>query len=403
MKRQVHSACLVLLLSTAQAQQSPITLEQALAQARKARPTVAAAQLRLVSAKQSRRSLGAYSATRLFVGHTDKAAVGGLDDDLVLVQPIDLFGRVGSSRAVGDAEVAKAEADLRLVFSDLQSEVLGQFSEVAAAKALAASAMDLEALAQRLHDAVKTLVEEGKLPGVQLSRVALELQRAHLTKQQRDAELQAGLQRLAGIVNLPSEVLLVSGFSDTDVRIVEPQTLQQLRGDLQLLAADVKSAQAEARLASLGNKPELELHGRQTSWHDTDRQYGLRVQLSFPLFDFGKTRNETAAARSREAAAQKALDDAKRIAEAELRAAQTELESAKAQVLRYEQIVTDARALVEKSRIGFTEKAITLVELLESTRALRETEEGLVESRLRLAKAQSAYLRASGQILEVTK
>lgn len=403
MKRQFHIACLVLLVSTAQAQQSSITLEQALAQARKARPTVTAAQFRLTSAKQSRRSLCAYPATRLFVGHTDKAAVGGLDDDLVIVQPVDLFGRVGSSRAVGDAEVAKAEADLRLVLSDLQSEVFGQFSEVAAAKALASSATDLERLAERLHDAVKTLVEEGKLPGVQLSRVALELQRARLTKQQRDAEYQSGLQRLAGLVNLPSEGLSISDFSELDVRIVEPQSLQQLRADLQLLAADVKSAQAEARLAGLGNKPELELHGRQSSWHDTDRQYGLRVQLSFPLLDFGKTRNETAAARSREEAAKNALVDARKIAESELQVARIDLESAKSQVLRYGQIVTDARALVEKSRIGFTEKAITLVELLESTRALRETEEGLVESRLRLAKAQSAYLKASGQILEVPK
>jgi len=403
LKRQVHIACLVLLVSTAQAQQSSITLEQALAQARNARPTVAAAQLRLTGAKQSRRSLGAYPATRLFVGHTDKEAVGGLDDDLVLVQPVDLFGRVGSSRAVGDAEVAKAEADLRLVLGDLQAEVISQYSEVAAARALAASASDLESLAQRLHDAVKTLVDEGKLPGVQLSRVALEVQRAGLTRQQRDSDLHAGLQRLAGTLNLQSEGLSVSDFSDLDVRIVEPHTLQQARADLQMLAADVRSAQAEARLASLGNKPELELHGRQSSWHDTVRQYGIRVQLSFPLFDFGKTRNETAAARSREAAAKKALEDATKIAESELLAARIELEAAKSQVRQSEQIVNDARTLVEKSRTGFIEKAITLVELLEATRALRETEERLIEARLKLANAQAGYLKASGQLLEVEK
>lgn len=44
---------------------------------------------------------------------------------------------------------------------------------------------------------------------------------------------------------------------------------------------------------------------------------------------------------------------------------------------------------------------MTLVELLEATRALREVEEGMAEAKLRLALAQAEYLRASGQLLEV--
>lgn len=367
------------------------------------RASVSAAQLRVSSARFSRRALGSYPATKLFIGHTDKEQLGGVDDDLVLVQPIDIFGNISALRAIGDAGVERAEADLQRVLSDLQNQVIEQLSEAAAAKALSDSAVQLQELAQRLHDSIKILVEEGKLPGVHLSRVSIELERAHLNTDQRESELRASLQKLGGLLNLPAEQLSVSGFSDLKVEFIDSIKLQSMRADLRLLAADVSLAQAEARVASLGGRPEMEIQGRQTSWHSTERQCGIRIQLGIPLFDFGKVRAETSVARAQAEAAKKTLADATRIAQIELVVAQTELESAQKQVSRYAGILESTRALVEKSRIGFTEKAVTLIELLEAARALREVEEGCIESQLKLAKAQAAYLRASGKILEAGK
>lgn len=393
-------ACAAVVFSAAQAQEQPLELLQALAFARANRPSLQAARLRLSSAKLSRRGLGAYPATRLFIGYQNNLALDGTEDDLAIAQSIDLFGRTAASKATGDAEILRAQAELQAVLADIQADVIDEFSEAAAAKALAQSAAHIQEIAQRLYDSIRTLVDEGKLPGVQLMRVGIELDRAKLANGQRSAELQASLQRLSGLVGM---AMTVEAFAELSVDIIEPARLPGQRSDLLLLASEIRTAEAETRVAKLASAPELEIQVRRSPWQERDQQYGLRIQLGFPINDFGKSRAETAAVRTKAEAARKALADATRIAESELAAAKTNLAAAQEQIQRYQTIVQNARALVEKSRIGFTEKAITLVELLESTRALRETEEGLVESRLRLARAQSAYLKASGQLLEVPK
>ena len=403
MKSLASLAFTALIGGAAIAQVNQISIDRALTLARANRASVAAAQLRLVSARLTRRGLGAFPATRLFLGISSPAEVGGSDDDLVLAQPIDLFGRTSASRAVGDATVARAEAELQQAIAQLQADVIEQYSEVAAARALADSAAKSQDIAQRLNDAIKVLVDEGRLPGVQLTRVGIEVERIKLAAEQRRAEEEAAIQRLSGLLNQPSQNIAVLGFADIRVELIEPAALQRQRADLLLLAAEVRAAEAEAKVASLGNRPELEIQGRRTAWQEPEQRYGVRIQLAFPISDFGRSRAETAAARTLANAARKALDDATRIAQSELEAARIELTSATEQVGRYQTMLESARSLAEKSRIGFTERAITLIELLEATRALREIEEGYVEAQLRLARAQAAYLRASGRILEVGK
>jgi outer membrane protein TolC len=147
----------------------------------------------------------------------------------------------------------------------------------------------------------------------------------------------------------------------------------------------------------------LELQGRKTGWQESDTRFGARIQLNIPLFDFGRLRAEERSARARTDAAQKSLDDANRVAEAELNASQIELAAALKQIEHYEAILTSAKKLVEISTVGFRERAVTLIELLEGTRSLREVEDGYVEARLRLSKAQAAYLQASGRLLGVIR
>lgn len=401
MKSNLVALLALATVSLGQAQDNQMSLSRALELARANRPGVAAAQLRVNSARLMRRSLGAFPSTRILLGYSSNSTLDDTDDDLVLVQPLDFFGRTSAARAVGDASILRAEAELQQVLAEVQASVVEQFSEAAAARALAQSALQSQEIAEQLYEAMKNLVAEGRAPAVQLTRVGIELERVRLTVNQRTAEERASLERLSGLLNVPTAQVAVLGFADIAIEIVEPALLQRQRADLLLLAAEAKSAEAEARVASLGNRPELELQGRRSSWHDRDERYGLRLQLSYPINDFGRSRNETAAARTKAEAARRTLADATGIALSELAAARLELAAAGEQIQRYQTIIESARSLVEKSRIGFAEKAITLVELLEATRALREVEEGFVETRLRQARAQARYLRASGRILEV--
>jgi cobalt-zinc-cadmium efflux system outer membrane protein len=384
------------------AQDHSTTLEDALKSARQTRPTLAAAEQRRNAARLSRKAQGAWPTTRLAVGFTTDPETGGSDDDLVLSQPIDFFGRTSAAAAVGDAQIAEAEANYQITLAGIQSEVIDAYSTVAASQQLAESSEESVEIAQKLHDAVKSLVDEGRLPGVQLTRVRIELERANLALSQRMAEQAAARQRLSALIGVPAASILVPDFATVAVPKIDPAKLVENRADLLLLAAEARVLDAEARVASLGNRPEFEVQARRNAWQDEDARYGLRLQLNIPINDFGRVRNETAAARAQADAARKALADARNLAEAELQATQIELEAATDQVRRYEEIRVAAESLLRTSQAGFAERAITLIEFLEAARARREVEEGWVEARLRLAHAQGSYLRASGQILEAS-
>lgn len=382
-----------------QGQTQPLTVQKALESARTNRPAVQAAEARLSAALLTRRGLGASPATRLFLGYTSDAAVGGSDDDAVLVQPIDLFGRTAASRSLGDAQVMQAEAQYRGTLLNIQTEVLEAYAEAAASAELASTSAQTLELAQRLTESTRRRVEEGILPGIQLTRVGVELERARLMARQREASRVAALRRLSGTLGIGVEGLAVSGFADLGVEATDDALLQTLRPELLELASDVKIAEAEARVAKSDLAPELEIQARRTAWQVPETRYGARIQLALPIFDHGRSRAETAAAKSRAAAARRALQDATQLAQAEIDASVVELNSAREQVAGFQAIVLEARKLVESQRVGLLEGASTLIEVLEANRTLRETEEALVEARLTLALAQARAIRARGRLV----
>lgn len=399
--KTLQSIALLAFAASAIAQQ-PLSLQQAITAARAQRPAFEAARLRVTQASLTRRGLGAFPTTRLFVGYTSDPEVGGSDDDLVLAQPIDVFGRTSAARRSGDALVTQAEADLRRVAVEVQTEVVVAYVEAATSAELARTAASVQETLERLHEATRLRVEGGVAPGVQLTRVSLELDQAKLRSQQRQAELQANLQRLAALIGASERPIVASGFPELVMPSTDEATLVRQRPDLLLLAADVAVAEADSRIARLSGLPELEVQARRTPWQQADDRYGLRVQLSIPLFDHGRVRSEARAANTRAEAARKALADLTKLAAGEIAAARIEVNSARQQVTSYEALVATARQLVERLRPALTEQATTLIEVIDATRSLRDIEEALVEARARLAQAQARYLRATGQVLEVT-
>jgi outer membrane protein TolC len=300
---------------------------------------------------------------------------------------------------LGDARVVQAEAEFRQVAVEVQSEVVSAYVEAAASAELVRTATLVQQTLERLYEATRLRIEGGVVPGVQLTRVGLELDQAKLRKQRREAELQANLQRLATVVGV-TELPVAGAFPELALMSVDDAVLMRQRPDLLLLSADVQVAEADARVARLGSLPELEIQGRRTPWQQSDDQYGLRIQIAVPVFDFGRTRAESRAASVRAEAARRALADAIRLAGGEIAAARIEVDSAREQVAQYETLVTTARDLVERLRPALTEQATTLIEVIDATRSMRDIEEALVEAKERLAHAQSRYLRATGQLLE---
>jgi cobalt-zinc-cadmium efflux system outer membrane protein len=175
------------------------------------------------------------------------------------------------------------------------------------------------------------------------------------------------------------------------------------RADLLVLKSQIQVAEAEAGVTRYSNRPDLNAMIVRSPFSNDPGYFGGRLQLSWPIGDNGRSRNETNAAKKRAEVAQKLLDDATQRAKAELKAAQIALEARQSRIVRYEAILASARDLVAKSQKGYSEGFGTQIDVLEATRALREVEKELVEARQQLSFAVIAQYRASGFLAEVLK
>ena len=397
--RTLPILCVAGIAASATAQH--LGLDDALRSARSHRPLLQAAILRLSQAKHSSRALGAFPTTRLSVGYTSDVETGGSDDDLVLSQPIDLFGRTSALRRSGKALVAEAEASVRQIALDVQTEVVDAYVAAVSTSELAKSARAVQSVYEQLHEATRLRVEGGVAPGFHLTQVSLDLEQARLRSEQRQAESEAALKKLEAVTGMTDLRSFQGAFPELAPALVDSAALQRHLPELLSLEAQAQLAEADAAISRASGRPELEVQGRRTPWQERDDRYGLRIQLSIPLFDHGRVAAETRAAGLKAAAARKTLADALRLAEGEVQAAQIEYETARAQAGKYERLVGLAKELVERLRPGLTEQATTLIEVLDATRVLRDLEQAYVEAKTRLAQSQARLVRATGHILEV--
>lgn len=377
-----------------------LELDQALRLAVQNRPGIEAARKTVERARLHARSLGIQSPLTLGLGASSNTAIGGTDDDLYIAQEFDLFGKLRASRRVGEAGVEEANAQLRGALLTLQADVMSAYFEAVAAAELMQAANDLQRVADAVLAATKRRFEEGEVPEVQVTRSTIEVDRAKQGALMRRAQYQAAIKRLAGAIGQAEGPVEVNPAST----IEKPNTASVVgRPDLLSLKAEISAAKGEMDIARASLRPELEFRASRSPWGDSAGVYGGRVQLTWPLYDHGKSRLETDAARKRAEAAQKRYQDAEGVATAELSAIETEIESARQQVNTYSEIASLARDLVSRSQLGYSEGVGTLLDVLEATRSLREVERERAEARLQLNKSLIQYYRTTGTLLEVLK
>ena len=394
--KTISLICISLVCAASQAQQ--VSLNDALKRAAENRSTVKSARLSIDQAKLSSRALGTYSPTVLGVGGSSRGEVGATDGDLFLSQPIDIFGRTAANRRLGSAGVRVAEANFSGVVLDLQTDVLTSYFEAVSTAQLSSAADELLKVADGIQKATVRRFEEGKIAEVQVTRAGIEFTRAQQSSLLHKAQLSASLKRLSGLIGTPvSELDLNANLSVGQVGDLT------MRPDLLLLIADVESAEAEAGIARKGSLPELEIQARRSPWNDRDVFFGGRIQLTWSLYDHGRSRFETQAAKKKADAARASYEDARKRAVSELDANAIEMAAAEAQVKAFAGLLDSARDLVEKSQKGFSGGVLTLIDVLEATRALREVEQELAEAKLSLNLAVVSRYRISGTLMEVLK
>lgn len=375
-----------------------LTLSDAVAIAFKNRDSVRSAEAKVRSSEANRSALGAFLPSRLEIGGGTTPDVG-IGTDLLLAQPIDLFGKTRASRASGQAGVDSARASMAQTKLDLQTEVLNAFAESLAAQRLIETGSDLAAIAEKAYNATKKRIDVGDLPPVELLRADLEVQRAKQTLALRNHSLQAARLRLAASLGI--SVAILGELAETLPRAPSMPSLDE-RPDIAQIKSELNSAKADARSASLSSWPDVELQfGR--SPFDQPEQYNARVQFVLPLYDFGAAREKRRSAMEAQRAAQRSLEDRRATARKEVQAAKSDLDAATEEAGGFDALEATAKQLLDKEQRGFSAGAATLLDVLEATRSLREIEETAVEAKTRQIQAQAKYLSATGALLSDTQ
>lgn len=397
---KVLSICIFIVAAICSYAQSSIGAEDALKLAATNRPALSAAKQKISQAQALAKSAGAYPATTLSIGASSRSEIGSTDQDLQLSQSLDLFGRRGAGRKVGEAGVLAATAEYKKAAIDLQNDVLAAFAETVASQHRRSVSAELLSISEELYKATKRRFDEGKVAEIQVTRASIELERAKQFFETSESEYLGSLEVLAGFVGIESANLTVA--ADAQLEPLNGQTFEA-RPDLMILASEVKLAEAEAAVSRASNRPELSFQVMRSPWSNDPGYFAGRLQLSWAVMDHGKARNEDKAAKHKADSARKSLEDATKKAKTEVKAAQILLDSRKLRVEKYGRILESARDLVAKSQKGFSEGFGTLIDVLEAARALREVEQELIEARQQLSMAVIAQYKASGYLSEVLK
>lgn len=388
-----------LTLSWAIASGQALTLDEALQRAKVNRPALRAAKLNLDQANANRRAAGIRPGITVGAGASSPLSLGATDQDLYIEQQIDIFGRSGAAREVALGEVRRAESTQREVQLGVQGDVLEQFARSEAARDALSVATSLTQVADQLLQATIRRFEEGKIPKIQVTRAEIELKRAKQSEAVATAALASALKLLAGSVGVESVDSVSGTFAITEAAAATVDA----RPDLLALAANRIEAQAEAKQVAKNRMPELSAVGMRSPWDDRRGQFGARLQVSWAVWDNGKSRAKTQAAEAKQKAAEAAMADARQRALTQLAAIDGEIVAARRQLASYEDLLTQTRELVSLAQKAFREGVGTQIDVLEATRAMRELEQEAVDAKLRINLLLTQRLTVAGQLLEVLR
>ncbi len=299
---------------------------------------------------------------------------------------------------MGRVREAKAQAEAASEVLAVQTEVMNRFFEAYSAAESVKTSSEISDLADKVLAATQRRFEEGRIPEVQVLRAEIERDRARQLERLLKSQKESAFKLLAGAIGAAEPILQLQKI-DLDV-VSGP--LEQ-RPDVLLAQAEIDEVKAEAKAAKSSLMPELDLYGLRSGWSVSSPRYGARLQVTWNLWDQGKGKTEAKAFALKESALAAAKQDVLAKARSEVDALEVEIKAAEDQAESYAKLVSQAKILVEKSQKGFSEGVGTLLEVLESTRALREVEQESIAARLRLNLLKTAWMQASGIQMESIK
>jgi cobalt-zinc-cadmium efflux system outer membrane protein len=373
---------------------TPLTLQQAQADALVQHPALLAAQHEVEISEAGQIQAGARPNPTLSVELEDTRRATRTTT-LLLAQPIELGGKRSARRQAADRSRDLALAGLGERRAEIRAAVTTAFFEVLVAEEREQLAEASLKLAQRGTQAVGNRVTAGKVSATEETRARLAEANIRMEALKARSELATARQRLASAMGAPA--VAVQPLQAAATAIPPEPADNQIEARWRQSPASLRARAEVARAAALVDVE----HGRQTpdvtlsvgARRDTEAQRQMAVVgLSIPLPFFDSNRAAVLASQRRLDQARAELALAELRLHTELRAAVEQLRTARAEATAMQdEVLPAAQSAHDATAAGYELGKFGLLELLDAQRSL-------LQARTQYLQALSSAHRAAVDI-----
>jgi outer membrane protein, heavy metal efflux system len=356
-------------------------------------PQVRALRLELESARRLERGANLPHAPIVLL--SPELTTGGVGEQFLLQQPLELNGARQARARIARAEYALVRAQAELELNDLLADALAAYHEYAYRAQIAAVAQEALQLAEQTREKIRLQVEVGARAGIDLIQADIERERVRQHAALRQAEAAAALERLrAALGGVSPDEVATADTRATPTPSLSPDTPLAVR----IEQARLQAAQAQAQQIRVEGIPDLGVQVRIERFRDARTRPAFGLSVSLPFLDYGARQQQLRAQQQRAEAQQQRLLAARVRYEGERAAAQQRYEQARARAEAYQQrIMPQAEQLVQATQTGLEVGQISILQLLEAQRTARQVREETLLATLELKLAEIELRRLRGE------
>ena len=366
-------------------------------------PRSATADARVAGAVAKLRSAGAVANPSLALAYSKGKDAGGLDEDVILSQIIELGDkrRLRVRAASGEQNALIAERAGNAL--TLQLEVTTSYYEALRADGDLQLARETRANAQAFVQTAETQFEAGDVARSNIVRSRIELARA---QQALDAALTNQANRYAIVKSLvgmtpQNQLILTEALQYSPAAYTLPErkaTAQRLRPDLTAARSLRAAREADVRAARAQGQPDLFVEARHAKLDFKTPGNSLRFGVLFPLFDWGGNRAASQSATALLTEQDAVIKETERLADLDVETAFRNYESAKRAVESFQTGRLDqAKELLDMAQTGYSRGANSYLELLDAQQVYRSERAEYARALADYNIARATLRRASGE------
>jgi cobalt-zinc-cadmium efflux system outer membrane protein len=383
-------------------------MDDAIARAIEADPSVRAAQAGVDAARGTRRQAGALANPELgvevenFNGRGDLRGLQGAESTFSISQPLELFGQRRAHISVADRQLHGAELDRALAGLDLVRDVQTAYYEALAANERVAIETERLATAEDLNRSIARRVAAARDPLMAGARAEAGLAEARIALSRATANAETARAKLASYFGVDDGFTLVNAdFALPSTEDHEHEAPGDENPQLARLANARDAARATAGLErSLGyQNPTLSFGYRR--FEDRNGDGALVAGVSIPLGIFDRNRGNVERARADERRAEFELEAGRRSIAREFAALERAIATDAAAARDTDaSVIPEAERALALARDGYNRGAFSYLDVLEAQRALTDARERRIDALTSYHNNEAAIDRLTARFAE---